>query len=173
MRFRESAPQPAAADTPPKRLFRARYLGCIALVCLAACSDDSIRLADGTNAPWSQWAGEYVAINYWAEWCVPCRQEIPELNALHRERETTGLVILGVNYDGIAGESLATLIAEMDIEFPVLVSDPFDHFGYEVPKVLPTTVIIGPDNNVHEILIGPQTRESLLHAAPTQVRTRT
>ena len=114
-----------------------------------------------------------MAINYWAEWCVPCRQEIPELNALHREREATGLAILGVNYDGISGESLATLIAEMGIEFPVLVSDPSDHFGYDVPKVLPTTVIIGPDDNVHEILIGPQTRESLLRAAPESARIRT
>ena len=152
---------------------RTKHLACIALVGLASCSDDSDRLADGTVAPWSEWAGGYVAINYWAEWCVPCRQEIPELNALHREREATGLVILGVNYDGISGESLATLIAEMGIEFPVLVSDPFVRFGYDVPKVLPTTVIIGPDDHVDEILIGPQTRESLLRTTPESARIRT
>lgn len=140
---------------------------------LAACADDGFRLADGTRASWSQWAGQYVAINYWAEWCVPCRGEIPELNALHHERDATGLAILGVNYDGISGESLAMLTAEMGIEFPVLVSDPFDRFGYPVPDVLPTTVIIGPDNNVHDILIGPQTRASLLQAAPEAARIRT
>ena len=114
-----------------------------------------------------------MAINYWAEWCVPCRDEIPELNALHHDREATGLAILGVNYDGISGESLATLATDMGIEFPVLVSDPIDRFGYPRPNVLPTTVIIGPDNSVHDILIGPQTRESLLHAAPEAARIRT
>ena len=94
---------------------------------------------------------------------------------MHHDRNTTGLVILGVNYDGISGESLATLIDEMGIEFPVLVPDPFERFGYDVPRMLPTTVIIGPDDNVHEILVGPQTRESLLHAMPesTRIRTRT
>ena len=152
---------------------RSRHLCCVTLLGLAACADDGFQLADGTRATWSQWAGQYVAINYWAEWCVPCREEIPELNALHRDREATGLAILGVNYDGISGESLATLMAEMGIEFPVLASDPSDRFGYPVPDVLPTTVIIGPGNSVHDILIGPQTLESLLHAAPEAARVRT
>ncbi len=151
--------------------FRTRHLGCIALLGLVACSDDSFRLADGSTAAWPP--GQYVAINYWAEWCLPCRLEIPELNTLHHEREVTGLLILGVNYDGISGESLVALIGEMGIEFPVLVSDPFQRFGYDLPYVLPTTVIIGPDHEVHEILIGPQTRESLLHAVPESSRIRT
>ena len=104
--------------------FRYRHLCCVALLGLAACTDNRLQLADGTNTAWSQWAGQCVAINYWAEWCVPCRAEIPELNALHHERGATGLAILGVNYDGISGESLATLTAEMGIEFPVLVFRP-------------------------------------------------
>ncbi len=152
---------------------RAPHLGCFALIALAACSGDAFRFADGATSTWSRWAGQYVAINYWAEWCVPCREEIPELNALHRDREATGLAILGVNYDGISGEPLTTLMAEMGIEFPVLASDPFDRFGYDVPTMLPTTVIIGPDNSVHQILIGPQTRESLVRAATGYERTRT
>ena len=150
---------------------RRRHLGCIVLLALAACADVPFLLTDGSTAALSP--GQYVAINYWAEWCVPCRQEIPELNALHREQEATGLLILGVNYDGISGESLAALIEEMGIEFPVLVSDPFQRFGYDLPDVLPTTVIIGPDHKVHEILVGPQTRESLLRAAPESARIRT
>lgn len=154
-------------------MFMARWLGCVALLGLAGCSDDAFRLADGSTATRSEWPRQYVAINYWAEWCVPCRQEIPELNALHQERDSTGLVILGVNYDGLSGERLEPLVAEMGIEFPVLVSDPFKRFGYDRPKVLPTTVIIGPDNEVHGILVGPQTRDSVLHAVPESRRTRT
>ena len=50
--------------------FRRRHLGCIALLVLAACADVPFRLADGSTAAWSH--GQYVAINYWAEWCVPC-----------------------------------------------------------------------------------------------------
>ena len=166
MRLRTNAPLPGVRSI-------ARYLGCAAFVGLVACSEDASRLADGTAVAWSQRDGEYVAINYWAEWCDPCREEIPQLNALHHDRDATRLVILGVNYDRISGESLAALIDEMGIEFPVLVSDPSERFDYDVPTMLPTTVIIGPDATVHEILIGPQTRESLLHAAPESGRVRT
>ena len=150
----------------------ARHLGCFVLLALTACSDDVFHLADGSTSTWSRWTGYYVAINYWAEWCVPCREEIPELNALYEDRGKTGLWIVGVNYDGISGESLTTLVAKMGIEFPVLASDPLDRFGYDLPNVLPTTVLIGPDHNVHQILVGPQTRDSLILAATESARTR-
>ena len=128
---------------------------------LAACSPSSTPLADGTHADWSHWDGRPIVLNYWAEWCAPCRHEIPELNALHRERAETGTVILGVNYDGITGDRLTSLVERMRIEFPVLVDDPIYRWDYARPEVLPTTVIVGSDGIVQEILIGPQTRESI------------
>lgn len=131
---------------------------------VAGCSAGSTPLADGTRAAWSDWSGKPIVLNYWAEWCAPCRHEIPELNALHRERTETGMIVLGVNYDGITGERLSDLIDRMDIEFPVLVEDPMKRWGYPRPDVLPTTVIVGPDGSVRETLIGPQTRESILAA---------
>ena len=128
---------------------------------LAGCSPDSMPLADGTSTNWSHWNGRPIVINYWAEWCAPCRHEIPELNALHRERTETGTVVLGVNYDGIAGARLAALVERMEIEFPVLVEDPIDRWGYARPDVLPTTVIVARDGRVRDVLVGPQTRDSI------------
>ena len=131
---------------------------------LAGCSSDSTPLADGTSTKWSHWNGRPIVINYWAEWCAPCRHEIPELNALHRERTETGAVVLGVNYDGITGARLGALIERMQIEFPVLVEDPMDRWGYARPGVLPTTIIVARDGGVRDILVGPQTRDSILAA---------
>ena len=129
--------------------------------CLAACSADTTPLADGSHADWSHWTGRPIVLNYWAEWCAPCRHEIPELNALHRERAETGTVILGVNYDGITGERLTALVERMGIEFPVLVQDPMHRWDYPRPEVLPTTVIVDREGDVREILVGPQTRDSI------------
>lgn len=128
---------------------------------LAACSADTTPLADGTHADWSHWRHRPIVLNYWAEWCAPCRHEIPELNALHRERAETGTVVLGVNYDGITGERLTALVERMGIEFPVLVEDPMQRWDYPLPEVLPTTVIVGRDGEVRKILVGPQTRDSI------------
>lgn len=44
--------------------------------------------------------GEVVLLNVWATWCIPCRREIPELQALHQDLEARGLRVWGVSIDG-------------------------------------------------------------------------
>lgn len=49
----------------------------------------------------------------------------------------------------------------MGIEFPVLVDDPQVIVGYAAAQVLPMTVIISPQGEVHKVLVGPQTAETI------------
>ncbi len=126
--------------------------------------EDAVRLADGSAVQFEHWDGRWLIINYWAEWCAPCRKEIPELNLLHAERAQTGAVVLGVNYDGLTGESLADLVGEMGIEFPVLVEDPRLRWAVEQPAVLPSTIIVSPDGKLSQVLVGPQHYEDLIRA---------
>jgi thiol-disulfide isomerase/thioredoxin len=134
-------------------------------VALAGCGGEpEVRLADGTGTGWDAWEGRWLVINYWAEWCAPCREEIPELNRLHAEGDRYGLVVLGVNYDGLQGEALTGVMERMDVAFPVLAEDPRSRWGLPLPSILPSTVIVDPEGEVHEVLVGPQTEESLLHA---------
>ena len=126
-----------------------RLLCCItALVCLWGCESDPL--------PGN---GQWRIINYWAIWCAPCREEIPELNELDRSTE---LVVLAVNYDGKTGEELASQAAEMGISFALLEEDPRVTLNVARPKVLPTTLLVSPDGHVTDTLVGPQTREGLL-----------
>ena len=135
------------------------------LLLLASCSaDELVRFADGSHTQMSHWQGRWLVINYWAEWCAPCRHEIPEFNTLHKTRVANGFVVLGVNYDGLAGDKLTAVIQRMQIKFPVLVVDPQLSYGYERAQTLPMTVLINPDHEVHEILHGPQTLDSIMAA---------
>ena len=104
-------------------------------------------------------AGQWRVINYWAIWCTPCREEIPELNALD---DNTELVAFAVNYDGQIGEALKSQAAEMGITFTLLEQDPGTALGIERPRVLPTTLLVNPLGAVTDTLVGPQTQESLL-----------
>ncbi len=104
-------------------------------------------------------SGQWRIINYWAIWCAPCREEIPELNELDRSTE---LIVLAVNYDGKTGEELASQAAEMGISFALLEEDPRVTLNVARPKVLPTTLLVSPDGHVTDTLVGPQTREGLL-----------
>jgi len=56
--------------------------------------------------------GRWVLINYWAEWCKPCLEEIPELNTF-AEAHSEQVSVLGVNYDGVEGEALAQVIVRL------------------------------------------------------------
>ena len=97
-------------------------------------------------------------VNYWAAWCRPCRDEIPELNALSEEPSVT---VLGVNYDGVEGEALDALIKDFDIRFGSLSQEAASRLGATRPQVLPTTLILNPQDELVGTLVGPQTAESL------------
>ena len=141
----------------------------IALTCwlalgLAGCGPEPpLVFADGSARTFQDWAGRWLVINYWAEWCAPCRDEIPELNALHEARPWF-VSVVGVNYDGLQGEKLNEAIVRMGIEFPVLVADPKARWGYVDPVVMPMTAIIAPDGQLHRQLMGPQTQQALMAA---------
>lgn len=103
--------------------------------------------------------GHWRIVNYWAIWCGPCREEIPELNRLHQR---TDLVVYAVNYDGKQGAELASQVATMNIEFTILAQDPGPALGVERPRVLPTTLLVNPAGEVTDTLVGPQTEETVL-----------
>lgn len=144
------------------------FLFGLLLTLLTACQQSDMYLADGSEGRFDQYTGRWLLINYWAEWCGPCRKEIPELNELHHQAEATGIVVLGVNYDGLTGETLTDLIATMGIKFPVLVNDPRVRWQQETPAVLPTTLLINPAGELAEVLVGPQSLDSLKAAVARQ-----
>lgn len=107
--------------------------------------------------------GRWKLINYWATWCGPCRDEIPELNTfVHEQREQ--LDGYAVNFDGVTGAELVVQATELNIEFTLLEDDPAAQLGYARPTVLPTTLLIDPAGEIKARLLGPQTAASLREA---------
>lgn len=139
----------------------------VLLLSFGCAPEVQIEFADGTRTQASHWDDRWLVINYWAEWCGPCRHEIPELNELHADRVGHGLVVLGVNWDGLRADKLNQVIERMEIEFPTLVVDPYQQYGYERAQQLPITVLINPAREVHRVLMGPQTEKSILGAIKT------
>ena len=129
---------------------------------LVGCSGDTgYKLIDGNSHSFNNDEGKYTLVNYWAEWCQPCRVEVPELNELAAEHADQ-LTILAVNFDGEQGPELLEQLGKIDIQFPSLAVDPRAKWGLERPKVLPETLIINSDGELVKRLIGPQTLESLM-----------
>ena len=61
-----------------------------------------------------------VLLNFWATWCVPCREEMPALETLSRELGPKGLAVVGVNFKEPRGE-VEAFVREHALRFPMLL----------------------------------------------------
>ncbi|MGI9285335.1 MAG: TlpA family protein disulfide reductase [Pseudomonadales bacterium] len=100
-----------------------------------------------------------VFVNYWAIWCGPCREEIPELNKFAREH-SDALTVIAINFDGNSGEQLQQEIDEMGITFASIDLQEAEQLGLEKPSVLPTTYVL-QSGKLARTLLGPQTLQDL------------
>ena len=134
-------------------------------VLLGGCGEPDGQLIQRNGAAqdfrFDQWHGQWLVVNYWAEWCAPCRIEIPELNTLDQRPDVQ---VVGVNFDGIRGAKLQQVTLAMDVTFPTLVEDPGPRYGVARPGVLPMTLVVKPDGTLLSELRGPQTEQTLLEA---------
>ena len=129
---------------------------------LAGCSEVDWGVDQhGRQVAASELEGRWLVINYWAEWCAPCRKEIPELNRLAEELQAQQVTVLGVNFDALQGEELRTAAEQLGIRFTVLASDPAPRLGLAPSQVLPVTWLIDPQGRVREQLSGEQTAMGL------------
>ncbi|MNN12140.1 Thiol-disulfide oxidoreductase ResA [compost metagenome] len=128
---------------------------------LAGCSDDAGVDQHGQKVAAERLEGQWLVINYWAEWCAPCRTEIPELNAFAEQQQGKGVKVLGVNFDGLQGEALGQAVQKMGIQFTVLAEDPSQRYDLPRSEALPVTYIIDAQGKLRERLLGEQNAAGL------------
>jgi thiol-disulfide isomerase/thioredoxin len=114
---------------------------------------------DGTDYRWKGLQGNWLVVNYFAEWCAPCLREIPELNEFYAVNKDQ-LAMFAVSFDALSHAQLSELQKKYNIQFPVV-----EFLGKDTPmarpKNLPATFIIAPDGRVAKQLLGEQSAESL------------
>ncbi|RJF97772.1 TlpA family protein disulfide reductase [Noviherbaspirillum saxi] len=113
--------------------------------------------ASGKMQPLSQWKGRPLVVNFWATWCAPCVDEMPELSALQKELEARGKTqILGIGIDSPA--NIAQFVSKYNISFPIYVggmggSEYSRQLGNQVGG-LPFTVLIDSNGQVKKAYSG-------------------
>ena len=117
---------------------------------------DLVRL-DGSRARLSDYRGRPVIVNFWASWCIPCRDEFPQFVAARREYAADGLEILGVVHDDSADAASAFATAN-HATWPLLL-DPDDVAwkAYLGGVGVPMTFFIDRDGVVRATSFGPVT----------------
>jgi thiol-disulfide isomerase/thioredoxin len=129
---------------------------------LAGCAEDIGVDQYGRKVAVERLEGQWLVINYWAQWCAPCRTEIPELNTLEEQLKEQSVQVLGVNFDGLQGEKLSQAAQDMGITFTVLAQDPAERYQLPRAEVLPVTFIVDAQGRMRERLLGEQTAAGLI-----------
>src|SRR6476660_1552052 len=86
--------------------------------------DLSFEDADGKPKKLSDWRGKTVLLNLWATWCVPCRKEMPALDALEQELGGPKFEVVAVNIDTRDAEKPRSFLKSIDVKHLAYYSDP-------------------------------------------------
>jgi thiol-disulfide isomerase/thioredoxin len=83
----------------------------------------AMRFADlqGQPQPLSQWRGKVVVLNFWASWCAPCREEMPDFDALRRRFHARGVEFVGIAIDNET--NVARFLQDMPVSYPILIGE--------------------------------------------------
>ena len=117
-----------------------------------------VTLPDVTGTPrtLASWKGRPLIINFWATWCGPCREEIPLLNTLRRERAADKLEVIGIAID--EQQAVLKFAKDIGIQYPVLMGE---QEGYEAAErfgvaslVLPFSVFVDAQGRIVTLKVG-------------------
>jgi peroxiredoxin len=126
-------------------------LNASAAVALATAAPDfTLRSSNGPNLRLQEQRGRVVMVNFWATWCGPCRQEMPQLSRLYDKYRSAGFTLLGVSVDDDARHA-SDVASRLGLNFPVLLdSDKAVSKAYDL-STMPTTYLIDRDGRVRYI----------------------
>jgi thiol-disulfide isomerase/thioredoxin len=127
-----------------------------------------LTLLDGSSIGAADLAGRAVVLNFWASWCAPCEEEMPELEKLNDAliSDGTPATILGVGVKRDNNDNALAMVDRLGVTYPIgrdtagesdTIGPVTKAFGVDT---FPATVFIRPDGTISAIVFGPLTQDS-------------
>ena len=121
----------------------------------------------GNTHKLEDYKGKVIFLNFWATWCGPCRNEMPEIQKLYEEYAAQGdsaeVAIIGVAGPGMGGEGskeeITAFMEENGYTYPVLMDETGEMFSYYGISAFPTTFMIDREGNVYGYVSGQLTED--------------
>jgi peroxiredoxin len=116
----------------------------------------TMKRLDGKKASLSDYRGKWVFLNFWATWCPPCLQEMPEMEQFHKQfKSKMSMVAISVDKDDPA--KIAAFVKDRGYTFEVFMDGDGESLSKFGESSIPVTYIINPSGDVVSRANGPRT----------------
>lgn len=105
--------------------------------------------------------GKVVLVNFWATWCLPCRVEMPALDAMHRRHADSGFVVVGLAVDRVSTEAVRAFVAERGVSYPIAHVGPEAEAAFGGVQGYPMSFLLDRTGRIRHRVIGPVAPVSL------------
>jgi thiol-disulfide isomerase/thioredoxin len=129
--------------------------------CSALAVDMELTDLEGRKVKLSDYLGKWVVVNYWATWCPPCREEMPELQSFHDAHADKDGVVLGINTEVIGAKTIQEFLNDYFVTYPNFVNGPVSKTPLGRVPGLPTSFVVSPQGDVAAMQVGGVTREMI------------
>ena len=138
---------------------KTKIITLLSLFIIFGCQKNDIEVFNGSNTSMEKLQGQWIVVNYWADWCAPCIKEIPEL--VEFAHENSDILVYAYNFDELDVEDLVPIAKKFKVDIPSLISHPREIWGIETPPAVPATFFIDPNGVLVKSFFRPQTKDSL------------
>ena len=121
--------------------------------------DFALKDANGKTVRLSDYKGKVVLLDFWATSCGPCRAEIPWFIEMERHKKDKGFEVLAVSLDDSGWEDVKPFLAEMNVNYRVVIGDDTTTKAYGGVEAIPTTFLIDRQGKIAAIHIGLASRK--------------
>lgn len=144
------------------RLLRGGMLAFLLLnAAIGQAADFSLEDMQGKTHHLSDYRGKWVLVNFWATWCPPCLEEIPELISLHNVHRDKDLVVIGIAMDSGSSKQVAEFAHAHGISYPVVMGNRGIAAQIGAVDFLPVSYLYNPRGEQVSYQAGKVTRASV------------
>ena len=140
---------------------RALLFGALLLTLNATASEFSLKDTQNHVHYLTDYRGKWVLVNFWATWCAPCLEELPELAALHNAHKDTDLIVIGIAMEYPSTKVVLDFLKTHPLPYPVVPGD------YKIAKqigaveALPTSYLFDQTGKLVSSQSGTVSRDSV------------